>query len=256
MLHRSVGDPLGQAFALSALGALALYRKEFDGANSLLEQALALTDGTDDPEVAASMAASTVSNMAGTAYAGGDLARAAELADDALERYRRLGYIRGVIGSLRLSAHIARDRDDDALALQRYQETLGLAHLHDDQHQMLVLLESIARIAATKGKPALAARLFAAAVTLRERTGTACGNRQSPTPPSRTRLSRVPPWGGRRSRQPGPRAVTCRPIRRSPKRWPSCCPQVNLASRPTRSDAAIIVGYGGTGETARGTRRR
>jgi tetratricopeptide (TPR) repeat protein len=176
-MHRAVGDPLRQAFALSALGALALYRKELDAADVLLEQAIALTERADDPEVAASMAASTVSSMAGSAYARGDLARAAELAEEALERHRALGH---TIRNLHLSANIGRDRGDFGLAFRRYQESLGLAQVHDDQRYIHVLLEGIARIAATTGQPGQAARLLAAAGTLRERTGYLVRNPMEP----------------------------------------------------------------------------
>jgi ATP/maltotriose-dependent transcriptional regulator MalT len=118
--------------------------------------------------------------MAGTAYARGDLTRAAALAEQALARYRTLGYIRGVIRNLQLSANIARDRGGYTLALQRYQESLDMAREHDDQHQTIVLLESIAGIAATSGQPEAAVRLFAAATTLRERTGYRVGDPAEP----------------------------------------------------------------------------
>jgi predicted ATPase len=180
-LYNTVGDRLGQAFACSALGALARVRDDFSLADSFFERALALTVDADDIEVATSIAAATISNMAGTAYARGDLIRAGDLTDDALTRYRAIGYIRGVINNLHLSANIARDQRADAFALQHYQESLRLAHEYDDQRHMLVLIESIARIAATTGQPALAIRLFAAAATFRERTGYRV---QDPTEPT------------------------------------------------------------------------
>ncbi|MGH2533285.1 MAG: tetratricopeptide repeat protein [Thermomicrobiales bacterium] len=170
-LYRTASDALGAAFALSALGVLAMYQEEFERATTLLEEALALTEGTNDPEVAASMAASAISSLATVAYSKGDLDLAAELAEKALNRCRALGYILGVISNLRVSANVARDRDDHPLALQRFQECLELAHATGDQRWIPDLIEGVAGIALTWRRPEQAARLLGAATTLRERTG-------------------------------------------------------------------------------------
>jgi ATP/maltotriose-dependent transcriptional regulator MalT len=170
-LHRAAGDPLGQAFACSALGALALHRQEFDAAVLLLEQALTLTERSSDPEVAASMAAATISSLGATAHRRGDLALAADLTAQALERYRRLGYIGGIIPNLYLFACIAQDSGEHDVALTHFQQGLALAQAHDEQRWVLEPLEYLARVALTRNQPRTATRLLAAATTVRERIG-------------------------------------------------------------------------------------
>jgi non-specific serine/threonine protein kinase len=170
-LYQVVGDPLGQAFACSALGNLATYREEFDLAFRLLERALALTDGTSDPAVAASMAAATVSNLGAAAHRRGDLALAAEYTDDSLSRFRALDNVRGTIANLYLSGLIAQQSGQSDVALGRYQEGLRLAKGKGHQRWIPALTESVAVIAVTNHQPHLAVRLFGAATALRERSG-------------------------------------------------------------------------------------
>jgi predicted ATPase/DNA-binding CsgD family transcriptional regulator len=171
-LYRAVGDRLGQAFALSALGALANYREEFDLAVHLLENALALTGDASDPPVAASMAASTISNLGAVAQRRGDLALAAEYAEDALARYRALGHIGGgIIRNLYLSGNVAQDRGAPKMALGRYQEGLLLATANGNQRWIAATIEGVAGIAVLNHLPREAVRLFGAAGALRERSG-------------------------------------------------------------------------------------
>jgi non-specific serine/threonine protein kinase len=168
---RAAGDPYGTAFALSALGALAVYRGEPQRAAPLLTEALGLAAEPGDAELAASMVASITSTLGMAAYGQGDLVLAAARFQDALDRYRHLGYPAGVLRNLLVTGIVAGERGDPAEALARLSEALNLAWANGDDRGVAAILEAVTAVAAACGAPERAARIAGAAAAVRDRLG-------------------------------------------------------------------------------------
>jgi predicted ATPase/DNA-binding CsgD family transcriptional regulator len=172
-LAHQIGDALGAASASFVLGVAAFHEGHLDAARGHLDDALAGFRELAAPGRTAwtlSYLASLDSRAA--IDEGGDpatLARAVSLYEEALALFREAGNAHGLARALHGLAYVAWKQRDlpRALALSR-----DVLHLDWEQRWPIYYhLEDIADIAGRLGAPAVAARLYGAADSLRERAG-------------------------------------------------------------------------------------
>jgi len=165
---RALGDADGIAVALLRRGQLAFETGDYPLATTLLTEAQARFRelGKDaGPEVP------TACWIAEVAQAQGDLGRAERIYDEVLPAARARGDSHVIAHSLREIARLRRRQGDPAYALTLLRESAVLYVPIKDVRCACILLEDLAGALCECGRPTDAARLFGAAVVLREIIG-------------------------------------------------------------------------------------
>ena len=134
----------------------------------LLEECLALRG---QPGVTEDVAAAALINLGLFARRANDPDRAQALLEEALALLRDLGSRGDMVVPLATLGHIARGRGDLARAHAHYSEALDLAAATGERVGVAHCLEGLAATAWAAGRGVAAARLYAAAETLRAALG-------------------------------------------------------------------------------------
>lgn len=158
-LCREVGNQKYLGGGLTMLGTLAEDRGDYDRAEALLMEALALQRAREDP----SMIAYALQHLGLVTYGQGDFTLATARCEEALALQRSVGDGHGATTSLVYLALIACDRGEYARAAALYGESLALAAEHRTLLSVERSLAGLGAVAARCGAPERAARLFGAA---------------------------------------------------------------------------------------------
>jgi predicted ATPase/class 3 adenylate cyclase len=172
-LNRTLGNTSGTASSLSHLAGIALDQGQWDRAQRYYEESLAIWRELRDQ----SGTADGLASLGSLAYARGVFEQAWALHQESLEIRRELQDKRGIANSLNHLARLAGRRGEFGRAYALLEEETKLLGVLQDRLGMAYCLECWAGVVGAEGQPALAARLFAAAATLRDRIG-------SPLPPA------------------------------------------------------------------------
>lgn len=164
---RLIGDDVGEAMALFALGDLANEQNDFQRGIEFLEAAMVLCDRLGD-ETRATMA---MVNLGSLARRMGDDDRAAELITEVIERARTQQFWVALAFGLNLMSRIARDRGNLQDARAMYLESLQIAWKLRHRVTVAFILLDGAALATAGDQPERAARLLGAAESLREAIG-------------------------------------------------------------------------------------
>jgi non-specific serine/threonine protein kinase len=165
---RALGEPGSAAIALQSLGQVSLQRNDLGQAAAWTEQALELAVASESSFSTGPHFISLIyANLGQIALARGDAANARLYLEEALARQRALGFVWALGDSLRYLGDLARDGGDHQQAVSAYRESLGIARGHGNRRFLAETLESIAGVAAARGDPERAARLYGAAAALR-----------------------------------------------------------------------------------------
>jgi tetratricopeptide (TPR) repeat protein len=170
-LYERMGYRKGTSGPLRELGVVAYHRGDYDRAVSLSEQALEVTR-----EFGSIFGAGLATcSLADGLRAQGDLEKARTLLEESLSLLRRKPYPLRVANALantlaRLGS-IECELGRDARAFELYRESLQLGWRFGFIHHVIGPLEGMARVAAVRGRPELAARLLGTSAALRDEMG-------------------------------------------------------------------------------------
>ncbi|HMA37425.1 MAG TPA: tetratricopeptide repeat protein [Chloroflexia bacterium] len=168
---REVGDPWGCAHALNILGLVRAAQGDSAAACAAYEECLALFRQVGDQWATAL----PLANFGRVVLFSGDPERAAALATAGLALAREVGNKGGIVRCCLVLAEVARRTGALARASALYREALTLEADLKNRHNIEVLLEGLAAVAAGAGTGAAgaqqAARLLGAAAALRESLG-------------------------------------------------------------------------------------
>jgi tetratricopeptide (TPR) repeat protein len=175
-LSREVEDALCAAYGWCGLGLVAMDRKDFGGATSCFEEALALVRSAGEEGVAP-----VVRIWLGTvALIQGDHDRAVPMFEEGLAQARKRGDRLGTYNALYNLAQVALSRGDHALATRMLEEGVALSEQIGDQANLSYFLEGLAVVAGMEGDAEHPARLLGAAERLLEEAGTSVYNYYKP----------------------------------------------------------------------------
>ncbi len=165
-LERELGEPLGEARALHELGEIARYRREYDSAAELLDQARRLRITLDDSEGVGWSSHC----LAWVAYEQADYVRATRWAAEAAAVWRNIDHAYGLSATHSLSARIALASGDCDAAIREVLRTLEwwprLQHVEFLIYDLDVLAWIAAACHVDGNGPAQAATLLGAAERL------------------------------------------------------------------------------------------
>jgi predicted ATPase len=170
-LYERMGYRKGTSGPLRELGVVAYHRGDYDRAVRLSEQALEVTR-----EFGSIFGAGLATcSLADGLRAQGDLEKARTLLEESLSLLRRKPYPLRVANALantlaRLGS-IECELGRDARAFELYRESLKLGRKFGFIHHVIGPLEGMARVAAVRGRPELAARLLGTSAAHREEMG-------------------------------------------------------------------------------------
>jgi predicted ATPase len=158
-------DELAEVLQSLAYVTIEIYgEKAAEQLQSYMEESLALSQGSVDPEAAVR----TEGILARLAFYRGDMAEARKHADLMLDLHKEMGDQLSVTGHQSAMAHVARQRGNYKEALALYRETLPdwqkIGHRGAVAHQ----LESLAFIAKAQEQAERAVKLMSAAEALRQ----------------------------------------------------------------------------------------
>jgi non-specific serine/threonine protein kinase len=170
-IARAAGYVFGEARALVGLGITAEWQGELDRAASLYAESLALMRGLGEPERLPHWTVLPLANLGDLALLRGDTAQATAFAGEAVERWRRVGYVWGIAQALGTVAAAASERGDQARAASLYDETLTHWLACDDGRGIAGTIAGIAAVARARGQLERAARLLGAAWGLGDALG-------------------------------------------------------------------------------------
>lgn len=167
-LYRGLGDADGIVTCIANLGMAAVLGQRDDiPASDLLEEAAALRPRLANPRTTANLLIS--SGL--VAFSQGDIGRARELHEESLAISRAIGNTRSTTVCLVNLGLMAVGQADYGRAAALLREGLPLACGSDDKLSIQYALFGLAGIAAAKGQPTRAARLWGASEAVREATG-------------------------------------------------------------------------------------
>jgi predicted ATPase/DNA-binding winged helix-turn-helix (wHTH) protein len=165
-INRESGDRRAIAASLNMLAKLSKNLRDIPEAQTLHEQALALRRELGDRwGIAASLA-----NLAGLARIRGDFPAARTLAEESLALFREVGEQQGIAMAMGTLGEIRRDQGDPRSARALLKDSLAILVDRGDRRGIAQALESLA-YAFTPDRPAMAARLWGAAESLRQEIG-------------------------------------------------------------------------------------
>jgi DNA-binding CsgD family transcriptional regulator len=168
-----LGDAHCVADARLSLGQILEYRTDYARAIPLLEASAREWDALGDP----ARAAIALYFLGQAALDHEDGPRADALFEEALHRFRQGGYTWGVSGSLHQLGEVAAMRGDTTAAAAYYAESLAGTGSAENvvrtgsRENLVGKLVATARLAAVRGRPEAAARLFGAAAALADTIG-------------------------------------------------------------------------------------
>ncbi len=156
------------AFALVRRAFVAIQIGEYERAEGVLNQALALAPTVREPAIAATITGTVLANLGVAAQGQGNLDLAQTRYEEALRVYQEVGYAHGMSRALRDLGTLCRDRGDFTGSLARFRESVELLGEQSDVRVIVDALEGLALAATAWQLPAPAARLLGAAEALRE----------------------------------------------------------------------------------------
>ena len=165
------GDPAGIAYAWFGLGLVAVHRRDFDQATTLLEGTVARSRLIEDQATASDRAGLASSFLGASAYAQNDLSMAASHFRFAIREHGVINDRWGISLARVGLAYTVRDQGDLALAGTLFAEALGELIEIGDHRIIALALDGVAGLAMALGHPERAARLLAAAAAVREVDG-------------------------------------------------------------------------------------
>ena len=176
-LARETASPLLLGFTLSFAGRAALDAGALIDARARFEEALAL------PRVAGNPGNTAIAlvGLAQVWLALTDRAQAQRFLDEGLAQARRSGDRLMIATSLLCAARFARSQGDCADSASLAHASLDMSIEIGHPHGIAAALEVVAGLAAEEGRSEYAARLFAAAKTLRDGTGCVRSPSEQPT---------------------------------------------------------------------------
>jgi predicted ATPase/DNA-binding CsgD family transcriptional regulator len=167
---RGCGEELNAAYTLRQLGAIAIDRGDINEAAAFLAESNELLRRLDTPW-AAWDAAFAIYLAGQLAAAVGKSAQAISHFAEAAEAFRAIGDHDYVAAALGQQGAAALNVGDVPAARVLFAESLALAHERNEQKWVALSLIGAARLAHAAGDAATAARLFGAAMAIRERIG-------------------------------------------------------------------------------------
>jgi predicted ATPase/DNA-binding CsgD family transcriptional regulator len=170
-LARAAGYVFGEARALFGLGITAEWQGELDRAAALYGESLTLMRGLGHPERLPHWTVLPLANLGDLALLRGDMAQATAFAGEAVDQWRKVGYVWGIAQALGTVAAAACERGDQPRAATLYDETLSLWLACDDGRGIAGTLAGIAGVARARGQLERAARLLGAAWGLGDALG-------------------------------------------------------------------------------------
>ncbi len=178
VLHREVGDLRGIAYALLNLAVMASsVQQDYPRAIVSYEEALTISRSLGNQQTIASV----LNNLADIAVRLGDQPRALVLLEESLALFRELGRLTGVATVLENMGRIACAQGDTRRATELLHESLRLAWQTRTPEKIAGSLEGLAEVAWAERRTDAAARLYGAAVALRERASVLIWPADSPT---------------------------------------------------------------------------
>ncbi len=170
-LARATGYVFGEARALVGLGITAEWQGELDRAAALYGDSLTLMRGIGEPERLPHWTVLPLANLGDVALLRGDTAQAMAFAGEAVERWRKVGYLWGVAQALGTVAAAMNERGDQVRAAALYDETLTHWLACYDGRGIAGTIAGIAGVARARGQLERAARLLGSAWGLGESLG-------------------------------------------------------------------------------------
>jgi len=170
-LARNCGYAFGEARAHLGLGITAEWGGDLDRAAARYEAARALMRQVGEPDRLPHWTVLPLANLADVALLQGEPKRALALAEEAVERWRAVGYLWGIAQALGTAAAAAGELGDHERAAAMFAETLDLWIACDDGRGIAGTLAGIAGLAAAGGQLLPAARLLGAARALADDLG-------------------------------------------------------------------------------------
>jgi tetratricopeptide (TPR) repeat protein len=205
-LYRELGDDEGIASALAHLVFYALMGQRADvDAAKLLGEALALRlRVTNLRTIANVLTLLLIGSISGMVEE--DLQEVARLHEEALPEFREAGYVWGIFTCLTNVGLIRLALGETDRAGTCFRELLPISQEADDKIARHHAVFGLACVAAAKGDPARAARLWGPPRSCRRDQGFSCRPSRSPSPTtSDVWLRPVPSSGSPHSGRPGPR---------------------------------------------------
>lgn len=158
-------DPTMAKFPLGFLARLHMRLGEHDQAQAFSEEGLRINQARQDPEGTAD----AMRTLATILHARGDVPRAQQLGEEALAGHRALNHQIGMGLDYALLGDIAHTRGEPDVALEHYQECLGLWRDRENTVNSAWVLDGAARVLGELGEHACAATLTSAAAAIRAR---------------------------------------------------------------------------------------
>ena len=166
-LSRQAANQTGIARALGNLGVVAADRGDEAQAMTFLEESLALSRALDD----AQMVATALNDLGGLAYSRGDLDRAESLLQESLALRRTSGSESEIARSLNNLGAVALHRGDDIQACRLFEESLSLYRAAGDRWGAAGVLNGLALAELRQGDAPAAAALLEESVMLFQELG-------------------------------------------------------------------------------------
>jgi predicted ATPase/DNA-binding XRE family transcriptional regulator len=165
--RRAIADRWGEAWTLMNLGVLAVDRSDLTEARTLLGQSVELFRVVGDR----SGSLQATHNLGCVVRELGDYAQARTLLTESLNLARDLADARGVANSLGDLGLLSLYTGDYAAATEQLSDTLSMYAGLGDRRNVVSCVEGLAGVAAVRGRPLEAARLFGLAAAQRESLG-------------------------------------------------------------------------------------
>jgi predicted ATPase/DNA-binding CsgD family transcriptional regulator len=166
-IWRGLDDTVNTVRGLFLRGLVAQHQDDLPQMEALAEAGLALLPDCDAPV----WCGATLVNVGVLAQRRGDLDQARAHLDDALERYRRLGFTWGIAWIRGHLGRLAQDAGDLAEAISQAQQSLAIYRDHRDMWGVVEQVNDLAALAAASGRQKEAAGLFGVVEALREAVG-------------------------------------------------------------------------------------
>ncbi len=176
-LARSLGDRYGTALTLSELGVIVSLEGEYERAERLLEEAIALAM-EEDSERRLWIRMTTIGNLGLLARARGDIDRAVTLISQSIVLSREAGDTYAIATGLNNLGEAERTRGDLRAALPHYQEAIRLQDAIGDREGLAYSFAGLAGLAMATGDAFYAARLAGVATALCEAIGATLETRE------------------------------------------------------------------------------
>jgi len=166
-LYKELDDNSGIAFALNALGVIALQQQDLLKAKQLFNESLALRREIGNPwEIA-----HTLQNFTPIAFQEKDYISAKRLSEETIALFEQAGDQRGVARTLTDLAEFERVDGNLIRAVELLKQSLSQLILFKDKLSIAEVLDRLADLSGMQGNTKRAVRLYGAAESLRENIG-------------------------------------------------------------------------------------